>query len=214
MDRLNIADDCFIVVAVYKTFSNYINNTILGFVATGRITDGTNTYDYTYDPLTANKNGRTIRGFSHAVESKMISGCKGCPYIDAMYFKNYYGDPDYGNKWVQAAFGQKETDFKSGRGNADFSKYGFTGQRECIKKGTAYINIFMYVIKEFEDALDDCSVGCIDCNDDPVHAWDEGVAYYSGSLEGNSGDSDGKLLHQLADNMCGAHALQMALCPR
>jgi len=173
------------------------------FAPTGTITDGTNTYAYTYDPQTANKNGRTIKGFSTAVEAKMISGCKGCPYTDATYFKNYYGDADYGHKWVDAAFGKKETNFKSGRGDADFSEYGFVGQGECIKKGTAYIIIFMYVIREFEDALDDCSVGCINCNDDPVHAWDEGVAFYSGSLEGVNGDTSGKLLHQLADKRCG-----------
>jgi len=60
----------------------------------------------------------------------------------------------------------------------------------------------MYVIREFEDALDDCTNSCIGCNDDPVHAWDEGVAFYSGSLELQDGLSSGKLLHQLADKRC------------
>lgn len=74
---------------------------------------------------------------------------------------------------------------------------------ECVKKGTAYMNIFMYVIREFEDALDDCQRGCINCNDDPVHAWDEGVCFYTGSVEGQDGlTPDGKLLHQLADKRC------------
>jgi hypothetical protein len=64
------------------------------------------------------------------------------------------------------------------------------------------MNVFMYVIREFEDALDDCESTCILCNDDAVHAWDEGVCFYTGSLEGEKGTSDGKLLHQLADKRC------------
>jgi len=51
--------------------------------------------------------------------------------------------------------------------------------------------------------MDDCKGGCIDCNDDVVHAWDEGVCFYTGSIEGQDGlTSDGKLLHQLADKRC------------
>merc|ERR1719236_72902 len=62
----------------------------------------------------------------------------------------------------------------------------------------------MYVIREMEDAVNDCQAGCITCNDDPVHAWDEGVAFYSGSLEGASpgGNSAGKLIYRLAEKRC------------
>jgi hypothetical protein len=62
----------------------------------------------------------------------------------------------------------------------------------------------MYVIREMEDALDDCNEGCKleGCNDDPVHAWDEAVAFYTGSLEGSNGSGDGKLLYALADKRC------------
>jgi len=66
------------------------------------------------------------------------------------------------------------------------------------------MNVWMYVVREFEDAIEDCNEGCIDCNDDPVHAWDEGVAFYSGSLEGtdNANSVSGKLIHALADKRC------------
>ena len=64
------------------------------------------------------------------------------------------------------------------------------------------MNIFMYVIREFEDAIDDCKENCIKCNDDPVHAWDEGVAFYTGSKAGSDGSGEGKLLHGLADKRC------------
>ena len=63
-----------------------------------------------------------------------------------------------------------------------------------------------YTIREFEDALDDCQGGLIDNNYDGVHAWDEGVCFYTGSIEGKDGNpGDGVLLHHLADEMCEAY---------
>ncbi|KAL3938377.1 MAG: hypothetical protein SGBAC_006696 [Bacillariaceae sp.] len=171
------------------------------FAAQGDLDISGTQYAYIYNPASDNKNGRTIAGFSTQAGSKMRQDCLGCPYIDFSYFYNYYGADDYGHQWVTAAFDGTATSFKNG--NADFSKYGFDGRVEAVKKGTAYLNIFMYVIREFEDALDDCKRGCQDCNDDPVHAWDEGVCFYTGSMEGQDGlTPDGKLLHQLADKRC------------
>lgn len=183
-------------------------NTVGCFATTGVITapDSLTTYTYNYDVDEDNDNGRTIKGFSTSVESKMLTCSgpnKGCPYRDAQFFKDYYGNADYADKWVEAALSGGKTDFASGRGDADFSVFDFTGRAECIKKGTAYMNVFMYVIREFEDALDDCKSDCIKCNDDPVHAWDEGVAFYTGSLEGERGETKGQLLHALADKRCG-----------
>jgi hypothetical protein len=102
-----------------------------------------------------------------------------------------------------AAFSGSKTSFSNG--NADFGLYGFAGKAEAIKKGTAFMNVWMYVIREMEDALDDCQEGCdfeTNCNDDPVHAWDEAVAFYTGSLEGKDGSTDGVLLHAVADKRC------------
>jgi len=156
------------------------------FKEDGELNAGTGgAVEYTYVKADDNHNGRTIQGFSTAVQSKMLS-CTNCPYRDAKFFHDYYGDAAYADKWVQAALSGGRTDYTSGRGNADFSTYGFDGRAECVKKGTAYMNIFMYVVREFEDALDDCKSNCINCNDDPVHAWDEGVAFYSGTLEGTT----------------------------
>lgn len=168
---------------------------------TGSLTGSGTTIEYSHDNLQDTKNGRTIRGFSTAVESKMLT-CAKCPYDDAGYFNKYYGVPSYADTWISAAFDGTKTSFPSGRGDADFSTYSLKGRGECAKKGTAYMSVFMYVIREFEDALDDCKASCISCNDDPVHAWDEGVAFYSGSLEEQDGLSDGQLLHQLADKRC------------
>jgi hypothetical protein len=59
------------------------------------------------------------------------------------------------------------------------------------------------VIREFEDAIDDCKSSCIACNDDPVHAWDEGVAFYTGSLAADDPiAAGGKLIWALAEKRC------------
>ena len=102
---------------------------------------------------------------------------------------------------MEAAFAGIATQFTNG--NADFSKYTFVGREQVIKKATAYMSIFMYVIREMEDALDDCQKGLLQDNYNSVNAWDEAVAFYTGSIEGQDGlTPDGKLLHQLADKRC------------
>ena len=67
----------------------------------------------------------------------------------------------------------------------------------------------MYAVREFEDAIDDCSSCVSECNEfslnsGSVHAWDEGVAFYTGSLEGSleGGSSGGKLVYRLAEKRC------------
>ena len=93
-------------------------------------------------------------------------------------------------------------------GDADFSAVNDNAtRREAAKKGTAYMNLWMYVVRELEDAIDDCQSDCIDCNYASAHAWDEAVAFYTGSLEGETGISQfgyrtgvfGKLLYALAE---------------
>lgn len=169
------------------------------FQASGSMTiDGTS-YDYTYDVNEDNNNGRTIQGFSTGAESKMYR-CTNCPYSEYDKYQKWFGDYDYGDKWVTAALTGGRYEFNGKV--ADFSDYGIVGRKESIKKGTVFLSIYMYVIREFEDAIDDCKLNCAKCNDDAVHAWDEGVAFYSGSLEGLDGAGSGKLLHQLADKRC------------
>jgi len=170
------------------------------FAETGNITVGGNLYSYSYNPEVDNKNGRTIAGFSTSAEEKQLNGCPGCPYKEFKKYYDYYGVADYAHEWITAAFDGTETEMQNG--NADFSKYGFTGRRECAKKGTAYMSIYMYVIREFEDAIDDCDNNSINDNYGSVHAWDEGVAFYSGTKVGVFGDTSGKLIYTLADKRC------------
>eukprot|EP00746_Dinoflagellata_sp_MGD_P139134 gnl/MRDRNA2_/MRDRNA2_72644_c0_seq1.p1 gnl/MRDRNA2_/MRDRNA2_72644_c0~~gnl/MRDRNA2_/MRDRNA2_72644_c0_seq1.p1 ORF type:complete len:579 (+),score=129.55 gnl/MRDRNA2_/MRDRNA2_72644_c0_seq1:82-1818(+) len=150
---------------------------------------------------------RTLAGFSTAAEAKMT----GQEYFD-IYMK-YYGAGDYAHQRVMAGLD------KTGICSACDDK----AQIEIAKKTSAYMNVWMYVVREFEDAIDDCKAGCIDCNDDPVHAWDEGVAFYTGSKEGTDGSGSGKMIHALADKRCknfgtctgagGGSAVNAALFP-
>merc|ERR1712128_10525 len=138
---------------------------------------------------------RTLAGFSVAAESKM----KGQKMFEM--YKAYYGASDYADKFIKAALkGEDETK----RVNVPMN---FLGKEdifriECAKKGAAYWSVWMYVIREMEDAITDCKSGCEFCNDAPVHAWDEAVAFYTGSLEGKSGDMGGKMLYRLAEKRC------------
>ena len=129
------------------------------------------------------KNGRHLAGFSTAAQEKMWECNNGCPYEEYRSFYNYYGSHTYADDWVKGALMGSNVAFPNGRGSADFSRFNDDATRiEAAKKGTAYMNVWMYVVREFEDAIGDCENSCIECNDDPVHAWDEGVAFYTGSL--------------------------------
>jgi hypothetical protein len=159
----------------------------------------------TYAVADDNKAGRTIQGFSTSADLEQLTtsaSCPGCPYKEFKKFYDYYGSSTYADDYVTAALDGTATSFTTGLGNADFSKYGFDGRREGAKKGSAYMNVYMYVLREFEDAFDNCKEVDIEQNYGAAHSWDEGVAFYTGSLEGTTGAGSGKLLHALADKRC------------
>merc|ERR1712106_808520 len=138
---------------------------------------------------------RTLAGFSVEAESKM----KGQELFEV--YKAYYGASDYADKFIKAALkGEDET--KRVRVPMDFLGKEDIFRIECAKKGSAYWSVWMYVIREMEDAITDCKSGCEFCNDAPVHAWDEAWAFYTGSLEGESGRESGRCLYRLAEKRC------------
>jgi len=168
----------------------------------------TNTYtadQYDYTVLDGNKAGRTIQGFSTSADKKQLvtsDSCPGCPYKEFKKFNDYYGTSTYADEYVTAALDGTATSFSTGLGDADYGEYGLVGRGEGAKKGSAYMNVYMYVLREFEDAIDDCTEDEVAQNYGAAHAWDEGVAFYVGSLEGTLGAGSGKLLHALADKRC------------
>eukprot|EP00966_Prymnesium_polylepis_P195865 4539709-Prymnesium_polylepis.2 len=84
------------------------------------------------------KNGRTIRGFSTGAQAKMFDSCPGCPYKDYQMAYNYYGDFDFGDKWVLAAVTGTATGFAN-NGNANFAGVSDIIRIEATKKGTVYM---------------------------------------------------------------------------
>mmetsp|Transcript_3758 Transcript_3758/g.5526 ORF Transcript_3758/g.5526 Transcript_3758/m.5526 type:complete len:519 (+) Transcript_3758:80-1636(+) len=170
------------------------------FMSTGTVMVGDETLNYSYDVTTDNMNGRTLSGFSIAAEAKMYR-CDACPYSEYEKYYNYYKAFDYSDQYVLGALDQQRVNFANN--GKDFSRWNsIVARGEAAKKGSQYMGVYMYVIRELEDAKADCKAGCMDCNDDPVHAWDEGVAFYTGSLEGSDGSGDGDFLYSLADKRC------------
>jgi hypothetical protein len=113
-------------------------------------------------------------------------------------YKNYWNDPKYADTYVRDAFtGQNAIGARSNKMRA-----------EIAKKGVAYQTVWMYVLHEYEDAIFDCLAGNIFDNEassvagDSPHAWDEGWAFYAGSLEGVDGSGKGAMIHTLAEKRC------------
>jgi len=128
---------------------------------------------------------RTIQGFATAGEAKMTK------WTTYPVYKAYYNDFNYADTFILAA----ETHTNA---NADDQEM----REQMIKKGAAYMAVWMYVLHEFEDAIADCTAGDVTKNDDSVHAWDEGWAFYAGSQVGTDGADSGDLLYGLANSRC------------
>jgi hypothetical protein len=87
----------------------------------------------------------------------------------------------------------------------DFHDMPAEFNEETAKKVAVYGNAWMYVIHEFEDAIQDCLNADLMDNDASVHAWDEGVAFYVGSLGADATDTSstwGKMIYELANKRC------------
>lgn len=172
----------------------------------GNLTVDGQTVAYT---AVSNTNARTIQGFSTGANTRMRpanpdnSASTSNPYFpDFQKFVDYYGTYDYADKWISAALLGERADLSNI--NVNFANLEPIARVEAAKKATAYIAVAMYAIREMEDAIDDCERGCdqTDCNLDSVHAWDEAVAFYTGSLEGTSGEGDGLFFYSLAEKRC------------
>lgn len=159
---------------------------------------------------------RSIGGFSKGAASKSSGNdnesdvdYKDNAYISVM--NAYWSDKGldtytWGYDIINATFHGEQI------GIIDMSQVGDDFRREVIQKGIVYLNVFPYVIWEMQDAINDCKAGKLSMNADSVHAWDEAVAFYTGSLEGvsqggNNGldgcsDGDCELQFMLADKRC------------
>merc|ERR1712032_542293 len=153
-------------------------------------TDGANVLSY---DSVENKNALTIKSLG---DNKKTGS-------NHEMFKKYYGRHDFADHWVQSAFEGVETNFDNG--NANFGKYSIIGKIEAIKKGTAYISALQYMFHELEEAVSECEETTRDghAHDNALECWDEGVAYYVGSLQGSKLTAGGgKFPYVLADKRC------------
>jgi len=129
---------------------------------------------------------RTIQGFSTGA-AKM----QGKKWFNQ--YQRYWGSVKYADEFTSAAC----------LGTGDLANAKNITRIELCKKGSATQNIWMYVVWEMEDAIDDCLNNDIADNGGSVHAWDEAWGFYAGSSEGETGSStDGYLGYALAKKRC------------
>jgi len=168
----------------------------------GNVTIGNDeTFHYTYNISESNHNDRTLIDLSKRAESRMWS-CSHCPFEDFEKYYNYYGKFDYADRIIQYAFRGQEMELD--HGNMDFGYYSKYGMKEFIYKGISYLSIWMYTIRQLEQAVADCQKGEFL---QAVHFWDEAVAMYTGSRgaqqqDGNDNNNHGDLMLHQADLRC------------
>ena len=147
---------------------------------------------------------RTLRGFSKALPGEAT-------YEE--YFA-YHNDSLYADAYVRGALwtylgGHKGDD-------ADWVAASepdvFAGMKlspamtdQFVVKGVQYQHAWIYATHELYSAVGKCEKGEVLPAQAP-HAWDEGWAFYTGSLQGTSGagggSGEGQLSYQLADKRC------------
>jgi len=66
----------------------------------------------------------TIKSLSTNAQEEFLGGSHSKTYLN---FVDYYGDMDYADKWISAAFGGEETKF-SVAGNLNFGKFDVEGR--------------------------------------------------------------------------------------
>ena len=140
---------------------------------------------------------RTVRGFS-----KSLAG-------EAAYdeYFAYHQNDKYADDYVRAALWDRLSDDSSAK--VDPRPALFTGTtltdpmaKQIAMKGAVYQNTWIYALHELYSAIGKCESGNIADETGAPHAWDEGWAFYAGSLQTPAGSS-GVLSYRLADKRCG-----------
>jgi len=179
----------YVYIAGYEPESNVYNHSLIDldqahlvtFVDAADWTSAKNIYENGEHSVKSSGVFRNFKGFS-------VNNCKqkGEHYFDI--YNNYWvskglTDCQYADDIMQAVFdgtAVASTGFEFS--GAVTGSDAFRSQ--AIKKGVLYLNVFMYTIWEMQDAINDCIAGDLTTNTGAVHAWDEAVAFYTGSAEG------------------------------
>uniref|UniRef100_A0A6U9WM99 Alginate lyase domain-containing protein n=2 Tax=Pseudo-nitzschia australis TaxID=44445 RepID=A0A6U9WM99_9STRA len=136
--------------------------------------------------------------------------------------QSYFQDQYFWDTWVTAALNKEDTAFE--RGNAKFTAFpnnidddgGCVGFEEGAKKFSNYVAGMVEIFQFTQAAIDLAAKGCSAQTDgckDAISMWDNAVAYFVGSLEGEDGNqgtaedgSYGKSVYTLADKRCDDYA--------
>lgn len=176
--------------------------------STGTIFIKGHKYSYTYDVLADTHNHISLSSLGD-------NTMDGHPMKDREFvqYYDYYRESNFGHHWVMAALKGTNVDYP-GRGDANFSEISLAGRAEAARIGSAYMNTYMYMLRMMRLSLAKCKqpcsveceadeIECDLCDDGAERAWDEAVALYAGSLEGDRGESgNGQFLYGLADELC------------
>jgi len=112
-------------------------------------------------------------------------------------FTKYYGnDTSYGNTMMRKIFQKSEEPFKSAS----------TNQLAELGMGTLkYVVMYMSVLQKLFQAVETCTAGGNNALAQSTRLWDEGVAFYVGSMEGSAEGGTvegGQLLFSTARETC------------
>ena len=156
-------------------------------------------FPYRYDIRQDNRNLRTYHGFGVHAASRSRD-CHGCPFHpEFQKFVDFYGDEEYGNRWIMAASTGNKTSFSSSNGDADFGSQTALGRAEGFFHGILVFNVLMQVIVELEESVSRCNEFCSGekcLGDGHINSLDKAASFFCGSLA-DEGD-DGVLLYSLA----------------
>jgi hypothetical protein len=97
---------------VYRRFNytGFLETGVIHFEITPGVTD--KSFSYFYHNRANNKNRITLKKLSTNASATML-GSNGKYYKEFQTFVDYYGDTNYGDKWVSAARWKTNTDFSS-----------------------------------------------------------------------------------------------------
>ena len=141
---------------------------------------------------------RTLRGFS-----KDLSGE---PTYDE--FLAYHGNAKYADDYVRAVMWDRLSDDSTAKLDPRpelFATNTLTWDMafQMALKAAQYQSTWMYSLHELYSALGKCEAGDVGPEGAP-HAWDEGWAFYVGSIPGETGSPFGSLSYALPDKRCNA----------
>jgi len=151
-------------------------------------------FEYVYDTRNDNRNMNTLQKLSTEAADSMIMPVSKKYFSEFESFLSFYGDADYGDKWVTAAHNKEVTKFSNDRWQADFTIFeDRMGTGEAMKKGIAYLNVWMMVVRHLNAAAELCGTP------EAAAELDKAVALYTGSLTTDPDETAGILLYGLAD---------------